>query len=303
VTDTSSSLLNSLLGQTLLSFFSGLLRRCVSWTSDQFQAQAPSAILWWPVITALGIGVFFALPVVPPAKAGPVIALGAAAGWLAVKVRILRWSMTVVVCAALGFTATELRTQFVEAPVLAKETGPVWVEGRVISAEPVARGYRLTLDELIVQDLSQGATPERVRITVPKSHDAPSIGDGIEVRAVLRPPGRPVMPGGFDFQRYSFYRQLGGIGFSVGRWQLQEPSQDGELTIQDQIRLLRAEVGERLTRQMPEEAGSVARASSHHCLDQLCLCRKHLGGRSPVSHLAVFLHVYGKAVCVGLGWC
>ena len=43
----------------------------------------------------------------------------------------------------------------------------------------------------------------------------PSPGDWLALRAKLGPPSRPVLPGGFDFQRLDFFRQVGGVGIAT----------------------------------------------------------------------------------------
>ncbi len=236
------------------------VRRIADWIILQVAAQAPNGILWWPVFTATGVGTYFALPVDPLIYPGPAAVFVALLGWLKGPSAIWRTGAAAIFWAAIGFTAADLRTRSVEGPMLLDEIGPLTVGGHVVSVEPVARGFRLTLDALSLQNVSLDETPKRVRVTVPRSHGAPEVGNTIRVRAVLRPPGRPVMPGGFDFQRYSYFRQLGGIGFSVGRWTADAPLEVAPVTWVERIRIMRANVGNRLTAQMPPEAGSVARA-------------------------------------------
>lgn len=161
---------------------------------------------------------------------------------------------------ALGFAAAEFRTYRVAAPILNEEIGPAMVTGRIAEIEANGAGQRLTLEDLDIAALAQEDTPRRVRIRIPESHGTPDIGTRIAVRAVVRPPGRPVVPGGFDFQRYSFFRQLGGIGFSVGRWTLVTGQPAAEETLKGRIREMRYDVGQTLARQMPGESGAVARA-------------------------------------------
>ena len=44
----------------------------------------------------------------------------------------------------------------------------------------------------------------------------PAIGDRVRVRAIMRPPPRPVAPGGYDFQRDAYFKQIGAVGFAIG---------------------------------------------------------------------------------------
>ncbi len=176
---------------------------------------------------------------------------------------IARLSLVAVLMAA-GFCAAQLRTARIVAPVLMEEVGPAMISGTVIIVEPDDSASRVTLNRLSINRLPKSDTPERLRLRlrlrIPGSHGTPRIGDLITVRAVVRPPGRPVAPGAFDFQRYSFFRQLGGVGFVVGRWHSAQDQITSIPTWSDRIAILRAAVGERMAQSLPGESGTVARA-------------------------------------------
>lgn len=237
---------------------------------DAFQAsfarQAPHAVLWWPVGVAVGVGLFFALPFDPPMASGLVALVSILFfRWVFASHFGLRIVLFALALSALGFIAAQIRTENVAAPMLGKEVGPAFVSGTVIMVEPRGRNTRVTLDRLSISELEQDGIPHRVRVSLPASHGAPETGQRIKVRAVLRPPGRPVAPGAFDFQRHSFFRQLGGVGFAVGTWQAlnQGPLDQSATSLEtwsDQIGRLRASVGDRFSAALPGESGTIARA-------------------------------------------
>ncbi len=134
------------------------------------------------------------------------------------------------------------------------------ITGSVVNVEPDDSASRVTLDRLTITFLNQDELPERVRVRIPGSHGAPRIGERIRIRSVVRPPGRPVAPGAFDFQRYSFFRQLGGVGFAVGRWESLDAPTVREETWSDRIAIMRAGVGDRMAKSLPGDSGTVARA-------------------------------------------
>lgn len=233
------------------------------WIVREFAHQIPHRILWYPVALAVGIGTYFSLPVDPPIWSGAlVLFLSIAVYACASRNRVSATSISAFgfMLFALGFCAAQIRTERVTAPILPEEIGPTVVLGTVVQTEPVDSASRVLLDRLEIAGVTSQDTPERVRIRLPGSHGQPNVGERISVRAILRPPGRPVAPGAFDFQRYSFFKKMGGVGFSVGRWSSQGFSEDSEPSFADQIMTMRAHVGTRLAEALPNESGAVARA-------------------------------------------
>ena len=185
--------------------------------------------LWLPVLFGAGIAVYFALPTEP---GGPYAAICAVA--LAVMALLLRRSRGLLFGAAVaasvacaGFAAAQFRTDTVAAPVLARDTGPVRLTGRVLHAEPAENGVRLTLDRVAADRIPEDGTPARIRITVRAAEDAPRAGDRISALAVLRPPPAPSMPGGFDFARKAWFERLGAVGFALGAVTVERGAPDG----------------------------------------------------------------------------
>lgn len=223
--------------------------------------QAPQAVLWWPVGLATGIGLFFASPSDPPAWIGLVILATMLSGFVRFRSNFaVRSILLGLILAAFGFCAAQMRTQWVAAPILAERLGPITITGSVAMVEPKGSANRVTLAQLSVPYLEGPETPKQVRVRLPSSHGAPQIGQQIQVRAIISPPGRPVTPGGFDFQRHSFFRQLGGVGFAVGTWQLVGDVEHESLTWRDRVNELRAKVANRIALSLPGEAGGIARA-------------------------------------------
>jgi len=177
--------------------------------------------LWLPVFLGMGIGLYFALPFEPPLWAG----------WLAVGVfAFVAWAFNgrigpsaafalSVACAvvALGVGVAGLRTWWVAAPVISFETGAVSVSGQVHAVENLLNGRRVTLINLHIPRIGPDATPNAVRIKLLGAQPAFQPGDWLSVRANLRPPPEPAMPGAFDFQRQSYFKGLGGVGFAFGK--------------------------------------------------------------------------------------
>ncbi len=174
---------------------------------------------WLPVGMAIGIATFFGLRFEPSlvtllaVGAAGLVALGATrvlpetAGPFAVFLAMI----------AFGFSIAALRTHSLAGPVLDwRYYGPV--EGRIVGMDRSASdAVRLTLDQVKLDRVAPQDTPLRVRISL---HGDPGLGvtptPGLRVMttAHLSPPGGPVEPGGFDFQRHAWFSQLGGVGYT-----------------------------------------------------------------------------------------
>jgi competence protein ComEC len=173
--------------------------------------------LWLPVAFAIGIGVYFALAVEPPLWVGLSSVLAALSLLLALR-RVPSGPAIGLLGLALaaGFLAAQARSGSVEAPVLAKRIGPVWVSGEIEILEPRAKGARITLRRPEIARLEPDQTPARVRIVVPAAGPDLQPGEWVRLRAVLRPPPGPSAPGAFDFARQAYFQRLGAVGFAYG---------------------------------------------------------------------------------------
>jgi competence protein ComEC len=219
-------------------------------------------IVWVPVFLGLGIGVYFALSWEPSPATGAAALLGGLAAVLALRSagtgRLCAWAVMAV---AVGFAAAQLRTHQVAAPVIAERLGPLTVEGRIVSVEPLPKGSRVLLDRLRITRLDANRVPERVRVRLNGEQPALRPGKWVRLRAVLSPPPAPPAPGAFDFQRQAFFQRLGGVGFGMGGAQLLEGEPPGgwerlELAIEG----LRQEIDQRIRTQIPGDTGSTVSA-------------------------------------------
>lgn len=183
---------------------------------DELGAQKSQVFLWAPVFFGVGVGIYFAMPSEPVLwLAVPLLAaLFGFLVFLRERVGIFTFLLLLFLMAA-GFAAAQVRTQIVYTPMLEKKIGPVEVRGRVVSVEQLEgkQGQRLLLEDVQLEKLAPEKTPVRVRVTMRAKKDEFRPGDVVKVLAQLNPPSPPVMPGGFDFQRYMFFQQIGAVGF------------------------------------------------------------------------------------------
>ncbi len=215
--------------------------------------------LWLPVFLGAGVALYFALPVEP--LPWPGLALCAAAFAASIVARRRdgpRWAFLAVAVAALGFSAACLRSREVAAPILARATGALPIQGRVIQVQVKAGGWqRVTLDRLggpIPRPL-----PKRVRISFRPGWPRVRVGRRIEVRATLIPPPRPVMPGAYDFPRQAWFLKLGAVGMALGPAR-SVAGGDTPPAWELALNRLRQTIGDRVRAGLPGTDGTVAAA-------------------------------------------
>ncbi|MFV1593381.1 ComEC/Rec2 family competence protein [Phaeobacter sp. JH20_36] len=223
------------------------------------QSQRGELFPWVPVLFGTGIGVFFSLRFEPVAVHYFGLGGVALAGALLLRrgdrqdgLVFLGWAIVTI---ALGFTAAGMRAHSVAAPVLSfRYYGPV--EGRVIAIDRSARDrLRITLDQPVLDRLAAGATPARVRLSLPVGAALPGIGDRVMTTAHLMPPQGPVEPHGFDFRRHAWFQRLGAVGYTRVPVLRVQPSRS-DLPVQQ----LRQRISDRIRDQMPKATGGFAAA-------------------------------------------
>lgn len=181
---------------------------------EELYAQKPYVFLWTPVFVALGIGAYFSLPVEPPFALGVFLCLAYAALVALFSARpVLQKIILFALLVALGFCAAQVRTMRVYTPILSEDMAPITLRGRIAAIEDQDEGSgRLVLEDIEIEDVPPDETPRRIRIRT-RSDDGLAVGQRIETLAGLHQPSAPVIPGGFDFQRYLFFQGIGAVGF------------------------------------------------------------------------------------------
>lgn len=176
-------------------------------------------VLWSPVGFGLGIGIYFSLRFEPVAWVGPVVMTAILVVVLLPGCRgpgVALSAGTVAVVAA-GFAVAQVRTTMVDTPLLERRLGPVDISGRIEHFEPRVGSVRVLLTDLSIDRLTHERTPRRVRISLRGPQPRMQAGDLVRLRGVLMPLPAPSAPGGFDFQRQSYFQRLGAVGYGYGR--------------------------------------------------------------------------------------
>ncbi|MCZ6604309.1 MAG: ComEC/Rec2 family competence protein [Alphaproteobacteria bacterium] len=235
--------------------------------------------LWLPVGLGAGVALYFALPAEP--LRWPALAAIAIAVLLLAILRRGVWALPIlfVLTLATGIATSQWRTAQVAAPVLDQDIGFAMLSGRVVRKEPRETGYRLILDDVVIDGLARAQTPVAVRVTVRVAQTRRTdelaglqAGDRIEARAGLAPPSPPAIPGAYDFQRAAWFQQLGAIGFTYGvpeKIEMGLPDRPGATGLGAmglragffaRIDILRGRIFERVAAVLPGSTGAVAAA-------------------------------------------
>ena len=173
---------------------------------------------WVPVFLGFGVAIYFTLKFEPSAwgYVGLVAFCGVTglAAW-ALRAGIGPMLLALALVAA-GVCLAGLRAHSFDEPVLGwRYYGPV--EGRIVGIDRSGSdAVRLTLDQVRLHKVSPPRTPARVRISLhgQQGFVTPRPGMRVMMTAHLSPPGGPVEPGGFDFQRHAWFLRLGAVGYT-----------------------------------------------------------------------------------------
>lgn len=209
---------------------------------------------WVPVFLGCGVALWFALPFEPDLR--DYLGLGAVfLAACAMRLRgpeLLHPLAVIVGCLAAGGLASGLRVHLVQAPMLEFHYyGPV--QGRVVGIDRSSSdALRITLDQVVLQDVAPARTPVNVRISLRGEGVAPEAGQVVLVTAHLAAPEPPAEPGGFDFRRMAYFDQLGAVGYArtpVMLWA--EPEAGAQV-----INRLRQSLSAAIMRAIPGDAGA-----------------------------------------------
>jgi len=235
--------------------------------ANLFTAERHRLPLWVPVLVGCGIALYFVR--YTPTPLWPLVAGLAAAGFLCAvlwKYAFPRLLALMGFALLLGGVSAGIRLHIVDGPVLREPVYFKMVEGTVEDIQRKEKKVKLVLNQPVVETLETGDTPLRLSITL-KELDAPlSIGDRVQLPAMLFPPPAPAMPGAYDFARMFYFEQLGAVGFSPRQPEvLPAKQEDGSPRsardgVGDWLTALRLNIADHLVATMGAEMGAVASA-------------------------------------------
>ncbi len=225
---------------------------------DAWLAQRGHLFAWAPVCLGLGVGIYFSLGW-EPGLAHYAALLGLILFGLVLTRWLGLWAPFVwaVVLVAFGLCLAGARAHHVAEPVIGwRYYGPI--EGRIVDIDRSASdALRLTLDQVVLDDVRPSRTPARVRVSLHgrQGFITPKPGMVVILTGHLSPPGGPVEPGGFDFQRHAWFQRLGAVGYTRTPVLTLEPPGEGLWMFKARMAL-----SDRVQTGLPGEAGAFAAA-------------------------------------------
>jgi competence protein ComEC len=225
--------------------------------SDALASELENFFLWLPVFLAIGILIFFALPYDPsPYLSFFTIFLSLALFIISRRHYKLHYIALALMTVLIGFTATMIRVELVKAPILRETLEKIWLEGDVCEINNTEDGQKLILENLLFKGYN-GVMPKKVRLSLRHTQVKIDIGNHIGVKAVLMAPPSPSLPRGFDYQLYAYFKQIGAIGYAVGKVKILK-NKNKLSTVNNFFANLRQKVEDRLFSEMTKPASAIA---------------------------------------------
>ncbi len=229
---------------------------------NALEAQRGHLFPWLPVCLGAGICTYFGLSAEPSQGLLAVLSLvSVLAAVVALRLPLFAPVFWAVAVLAAGLPLSALHTRAVAAPVLGWHYyGPI--EGRVIGIDRSGSDrVRLTLDRVRLDRVPADRRPHRVRVSLHGAAEGwrPAPGETVMLTGHLSPPGGPVEPGGFDFQRHAWFLGIGAVGYTRTPVVTAAPPSTGVFAPLPLLRL-RLHIADAVRAAMPGPSGAFAAA-------------------------------------------
>jgi competence protein ComEC len=176
-------------------------------------------LLWYALCHLAGVLVYFSLPAEPYSVLSAIpfilLLLFAFRCWSSGRLTV---GLTAILFFAAGFFLADLRVEHARGDPLERAVTRK-VEGVVTGVKHSGKGaYSVIFAD--VNALSQkGTTPlsYRIRLSIKGMKEPPVMGNRMQLKARLLPPGGAVRPGGYDFARTAFFSGIGAVGYALSK--------------------------------------------------------------------------------------
>jgi len=125
-----------------------------------------------------------------------------------------------LVTLCIGCGALRYRVRSVYTPQIYIPLGLKKFEGSLERIESKPDRWRLTVRGVWLEHYPWRGTPRKIRLSY-KRKTFPfmnlQLGDRIQGEAVLVPPSKALVPGGYDFRQWAFFQKIGAVGFGTTR--------------------------------------------------------------------------------------
>lgn len=203
--------------------FTTLLRPFARKVREKLEQEEKSLFYWVPVCYGLGIALYFSLKT-EPSLDHSLIPLGIGLLlYLYTHFKQYHWRRKFALgflLMAFGFLSIKGRTEILNTPLLVGEIGFQSLTGTLQSIERLPNRTRIILDDVqfLKKLRSDLPLPTKVRISLRgrlQPTDDFMVGEHVQLKASLSPPGKPVAPHAYDFRRRAYFEGIGGVGYGI----------------------------------------------------------------------------------------
>ncbi len=194
------------------------------------------------VPSAIGVG-----------SVGVLVTLVGLIGWR--RWYISRYLVFFFLFGAIGYGAASFRGRVVTAPVLERPVSHVLVSGVVVESGLLMGRQQVVLSDVRFLNEATIMPPIRVKLRYNSEKPVLQVGSSVVVRAFLRPPGKPVIPGGYHEGRVLWFQQIGAVGQIDEVVSVQSTSEVS--VIKRQLERIRAVISHRVRSVLPDEEARI----------------------------------------------
>ena len=125
-----------------------------------------------------------------------------------------KWIFYALLVIILGVLSIYARVSSLDSNFLKEEYSKIFIKGIVSKIEIIDgnKKTRLILKTPVIEGINSNLSPKYIRMTIRGKYSY-RIGDSVYGIGNIMPPSAPIIPNGFDFQRYSFFKEIGGYGY------------------------------------------------------------------------------------------
>ncbi len=215
--------------------------------------------MWIPVLFAIGIGSYFALPFEPPIYfIISIICSLLLTIYFYKNNQLICFICIALLIVALGFANIEFRTKFIAHNMPFVPTQKLYLSGKI---ENIDINYRQK-QRIILSQIKNYDGQElkgKYRLTLIMGNKNLKIGDCVELVANISQPFKASLVNGYQFDRKLFFEKINATGF-VSSSALPIDCKNKHISSNNFVAKIRENITNKITKSMPAEQASIAAA-------------------------------------------
>ena len=234
------------------------MKSLLFYIKEEFIKEQPRWFLWIPVLFGLGIVGYFQLSTEISIwwTLGVIESLIILAFFCKHQIKIL-YGIMIISLIILGFTNIQLQSTYLSKKKIKTESQISYVSGMIEKIDYNYRGFqRLIL--MNAKNFEQDKQFGRVKISTRQKTSDLKVGQCVEMAAKIMPAGKPVIIGGYQFDRKAYFEKIDANGYALS-W-VYEIDCDNKVGLKEKFNFfidnLRSQINGRIHQILPaSEAG------------------------------------------------